>query len=520
MISRIKNVVSWGAIAALAVVAGLHAQAGGGADAVGLSLFFNDGTMKPLTFYGNPPRYLNEIDIVTSTPPETTDRGIDSLMKLGELSKLDWTGVKIVDEDWRQSGDGMYQRQRFYRNAHWMNAPSDFVLYATDAGGRRLGATLTASAGRDDRMSNDDDFFARRFTVRQIATGCRKVGDCTGARFVSQQLVQVRHNRNARNRTVLLPPETAGLQLEWNQNRSSHYTVAVKHASPQSIPYGYGFQVELSVVSAPKNGRLYMPGEAVKLQFTFRDGKGNRLHPAGSLPTYGQFIRDEAVNGLEYYDSPRLNSTVYYALKHREANILVGLSGPANKLRQSKSTLDGKQLFEPQAMAENVATDGYTGVFTGVPPFFVSLGGRTRWDDPVSDTVTLTLPRDAQPGTYVAAIKARRNFGGEALNRAATTTVQVGTVTPTTFTPATGKCENCHQGPSGFDRILHGVNDRRACFACHVALSFENDNALEVRVHSIHSRSRRYAADPKNCSVCHLSAPAGLAKGWLSGAGF
>src|SRR5206468_2774269 len=113
-------------------------------------------------------------------------------------------------------------------------------------------------------------------------------------------------------------------------------------------------------------------------------------------------------------------------------------------------------------MAENVATDGYTGVFTGVPPFFVSLGGRTRWDDPVSDTVTLTLPRDAQPGTYVAAIKARRNFGGEALNRAATTTVQVGTVTPTTFTPATGKCENCHQGPSGFDRILRRVKGESA----------------------------------------------------------
>src|SRR2546428_13710053 len=139
-------------------------------------------------------------------------------------------------------------------------------------------------------MSNDDDFCVRRFAVRQIATGCRKVGDCTGARFVSQQLLQVRHNRNAGNRTVLFPPETAGLQLEWNQNRSSHYTVAVKHASPQSMPYGYGFHVELSVVSAPKNGRLYMPGEAEKLQLTFLGGKGNRLHPAGSLPTYGQFI--------------------------------------------------------------------------------------------------------------------------------------------------------------------------------------------------------------------------------------
>src|SRR2546425_6471323 len=120
-------------------------------------------------------------------------------------------------------------------------------------------------------------------------------------------------------------------------------------------------------------------------------------------------------------------------------------------------------------MAENVRTDGYTGVITGVPPFSVSLGGRARWDEPVSDTVTLTLPRDAQPGTYVAAIKARRDFGGEALKRAATTTVQVGTVTPTTVTPATGQCEECHQGPSGLHRILHGGKDRPAWFACHVA---------------------------------------------------
>src|SRR5437870_12411429 len=113
MISRIKNVVSWGAIAALAVVAGLYAQAGGGADAVGLSLFFNDGTMKPLTYYGNPPRYLNEIDIVTSAPPETSDHGIDSLMTLGKLSKLDSTALQMVDSDLRQRDERIYPRQRF-----------------------------------------------------------------------------------------------------------------------------------------------------------------------------------------------------------------------------------------------------------------------------------------------------------------------------------------------------------------------------------------------------------------------
>ena len=48
---------------------------------------------------------------------------------------------------------------------------------------------------------------------------------------------------------------------------------------------------------------------------------------------------------------------------------------------------------------------------------------------------------------------------------------------------------------AGFDNVLHGVSDRRACYACHIALSFEPDNALYVRVHSIQSRSRRFSAE-------------------------
>ena len=511
MMCRIKNVVPGGGIAALAIIAGLGAQAPGGSEPVGLSLFFTNGTMQPLTFYGNPTRYLQEIDIVTSAPPESTDNGIESLMKLGDLSKLDWTGVKMVDEDWVPSNDRLYQRQRFYRNAAWMNAASEFMVHAIDGSGRRLGSSLTAKAGRDDRMAGDDDFFVRRFAARQMATGCRKIGDCSGARFVSQQLAQVRQNRNARNRAIPWPAETAGLQLEWNQQRSSVYTVAVKHVAPQSVPYGHGFQVNLTVTSPPANGRFYMPGEAMKLQVTLHDGQGNRLHAPGALPTYGQFMRGEATNGLEYFDKPRINPILYYALKHREANILAALSGPTDKLRLSKSVLGGSPV-------QSAALDGYSAMFTGMPPF--STRTSARWDEPVTDAVTLTLPKDALPGTYLAAIKVRRNFGGEALNRGATTTLQVGTATATAFAPATGNCQGCHQGASGFDRILHGVDDRRSCYACHVALVSEPDNALDVRVHSVHSRSRRYAADAKNCSVCHLSSPAGPAKGWLSNAGF
>ena len=123
------------------------------------------------------------------------------------------------------------------------------------------------------------------------------------------------------------------------------------------------------------------------------------------------------------------------------------------------------------------------------------------------------------PGTYVVArIPAlRRDFGGEALNRATTATVQIGQSAPTTFTAQTGKCENCHTGPSAFAKILHGGTDRRSCFACHASLEFEPDAALDIRVHMVHDRSNRFPADINTCATCHLVPPGGPARAcWAS----
>ncbi len=136
---------------------------------------------------------------------------------------------------------------------------------------------MTVEAGSDDRPNGKDDFFVRRFVARQIATGCKKKGDCTNAKFISQQLVQLRYNRNGPARAIVLPPLTGALEVEWSQNPGSPYTVAVKHADANSVPYGYGFQVSLEAASPPANQRYFVPGEAVKLRATFRDGQGRRL---------------------------------------------------------------------------------------------------------------------------------------------------------------------------------------------------------------------------------------------------
>jgi hypothetical protein len=121
------------------------------------------------------------------------------------------------------------------------------------------------------------------------------------------------------------------------------------------------------------------------------------------------------------------------------------------------------------------------------------------------------LPADSQPGTYIAVFKARRDYGGEALNRVAEIEFQVGqseASPPTHFT--TGHCEDCHTGRSDFGSILHGVSDRRACFGCHPTLGFEPDHALDCRVHTIHTRSHRFPANPYECSTCHLEQPTGV----------
>jgi len=256
----------------------------------------------------------------------------------------------------------------------------------------------------------------------------------------------------------------------------------------------------------------------VTFRVTFRDGQGNRLHPEGSLPTYGEFVRGQIPSGLRYYDGFRLFPTLYYALKHRESNALVTLSGPTDKLRTPSLTAGIDQFFVPQSTIATVATDGFSAVLQGIPPLAVTFGGVANpslWETPISDLVTFIIPNDALPGTYLVAVKARREFGGEALNRGTTTEIQVGTAALSTFSPQTGHCDSCHSGASAFSKVLHGVSDRRACFACHPSIAVEPDAALDIRVHEVHDRSNRFPADIHECATCHLTPPPGPARGLL-----
>jgi hypothetical protein len=63
--------------------------------------------------------------------------------------------------------------------------------------------------------------------------------------------------------------------------------------------------------------------------------------------------------------------------------------------------------------------------------------------------------------------------------------------------------------------VLHGISDRRPCQVCHAALAFEPDSPVDIRVHTIHQRSKRFDSNIQNCMQCHLTPPTGPARGLL-----
>jgi len=482
-------------------------------DRIGLSVLFQNSQAAPIKLVGNPSRYLQEVDISYTSPPSAVDQGILPLQQSGEMSGLNWSGIQQVEEDWRSDGGPTFTRQRFYRGALWMKAFSTFLLLPVGASGAPVGLPLVALAGFDENRTAADDGFVRRFIVRQTAFGCPAIGNCTGASYVAQGLVQWRHNLNAEDRDLKIPQSTAKLRLIWSEQPTLFRDVAVTHPQASSFPYGYGFVPSLAALNAPANGQFYQPGEAVKIQVTLRDGQGNRLSPAGSMPTLSDVATGVDQSGVRYFN-PSLNPTLYYALKHREANTSVGLAGPAHKLKVANHVVQLTDFFLPQVPTALRATDGWTGLAITIPSPLV-LFGVLPANTPVSDTATFTIPADAEAGTYIASFKGRREFGGEALNRGATLEIKVGTSSPTPFVSVTGGCSNCHQGAAEISKVLHGIGDRRACFTCHTGLSFEPDNPLDIRVHTIHDRSKRFDSNINNCSQCHLTPPAGPARGLL-----
>lgn len=124
--------------------------------------------------------------------------------------------------------------------------------------------------------------------------------------------------------------------------------------------------------------------------------------------------------------------TLYYAHKHREGLTMWSLSGPTDKLAYPNHVTATFDFFAPQAVMATVPEDGFTALSI-LNPSIPAQSDPSLIPLPNSDTVTFTLPSDVLPGTYLIAVKGRRDWGGEALNQTGTMEIQVGSTTPTAF---------------------------------------------------------------------------------------
>lgn len=497
-----------------------------GPSPVGLSMWFENGQVrlengdpKTVTLYGDARRYVHELDI-TSQFDSTTDLGLQPIIESGDMARLDWRGLELVDEDWRPelgSDPKTYTRTRFYRNAKWMDRPSVFLITPLDARGRPVGLPIVELVGSDDKWRPSDTNFVRRFNARHITRGCPSIGDCTGATdFTAQALAQVRNPTYANAQARTIPANAKKLAVFWSEDPLNTRYVPIERKALSETPYRYGFNIDVEVISAPANGLYFMPGEGFDFRVTYRDGAGNRLNPPGSFPSYAEFMADDIPSGIRYYDGFQQYLTLYYALKHREGNNMWSFSGPTDKLRASRHEVPDMDLLfasGTQIPTATVEGDGFTAYFDIFPSVPRTLDPVLS-TQPVPDVMRIEIPEDAQPGTYTLTFKGRRDWGGEALNGAKTIEVQVGQSTPSVFSPTTGKCETCHSGPTSFANVLHRNDDRRTCYGCHAPLESEPDHALDYRIHLIHTRSNRMPADPNDCSTCHLTPPTGAPRGF------
>jgi hypothetical protein len=186
---------------------------------------------------------------------------------------------------------------------------------------------------------------------------------------------------------------------------------------------------------------------------------------------------------------------------------MVGLVGPADRIKQSRTILAADAWQKDQVQTAFAEVDGYTGILQTKPETKVLAGPASGYDTPVSDVVEFTLPQEAQPGTYILSVKARRVWGGEALNRGASLDIQVGMEGVTNYEPAVGNCSGCHRGNGSLALVNHGFGDLRTCQVCHTQQANVPDSRLDCRMHIVHQRSRRFGGNAADCATCHLTPP-------------
>jgi hypothetical protein len=476
---------------------------------IGLALEIENGQGAALRVRKHQNFFINQVDI-RAFVDTNVDEGVANVAEQGDFSALPWDGVHFADQEFVgiANPDGTHVRRRFYRGAEWMTLPSTFLITQVDAGGQPNGQPWTVFVGRDAELTSGDSFFVRRLRAIQWTFDCPSRQSCDGAsHFQEEGLVEVR-NAIGSSTVVRMEPTTTALRVLWSLKPNTPYTIPVEQV--ETPAFDYGFRVDLRTTTAAPGG-VYAPGSDISFQFTLQDGSANALHPDGSLPTYNDVVFGPNEAGIQYYRAFLDPTTTYYRRKHRERMLMAQIIGPAQAIQPIRSIIDLEAFLGPEdsQVTGLPERDGVFAEVQTVPPANDLFGGafdpaHAGWAAPVSDSFTFHIPDNAEPGTYLVTVKARRTYLGEDIPRSETIAVQVGSLVPTVPQLTTGPCNTCHTGGSDLSVVLHANDNRAACAGCHVPLGFELEGPIFVRTHFVHSRSNRFDADLAQCSNCHL----------------
>ncbi len=475
--------------------------------------------------------FLREFSAMDSVFGEHTDyqerRRTAAWARLqSDFKDLDWSGLTIGQDDWRQMDPGTFQRETFYENAAWMLSTDDtLTVQVLDADGNERAKQVYL---RSDFMSESSAAGRTRVSFTVFGIGRPRfaedpdppVADAYEAlEYTSAVKVSFANSTNPFKSFAM--PELTGegvIRVTWSLLPNKPFlfpvTFVPKNELPTTcyqvgpdgqatdVPVACGFGLTQKVrVGQPRNGRFHEPGEAVDFVVSLQDGDGHALHPRDSMPSFEDYLLG-ASNGVAYFNS-------YMLLNWRD--------GSASE--------SGYKVVGPLQDLQ-VVNGGYTLPYfaypqSSEPEFYVhpSIYGRpgglvhrppTRY--------SVTLPEDAKPGTYAILLKGHRDFMGERLNRLDPFFFQVGQTKPTTYPGRIGNCQVCHNGANSLSNAHHGVSvdHVETCKTCH---HDESVGHVSDFMHRIHINSRKYAQNKGDCTLCHLTRESTLRPSLIACAG-
>jgi hypothetical protein len=422
---------------------------------------------------------------------------------------LDWRNLSVTLDEWTPG----WTREVHFGNANWMGVKGDtFKVEVLDTDGV---VRNTIEYGRDEFLGSSSVAGHSRFSWRMEGVGPPQFpGDVTPRPMEGMppgtpatptfrttfRLDLVGSTNPFKTFRIEGLKGDGAIRVTWSQLPQQPFYFPVTFVSQadlaptcqdkdgKAVACGFGLDPEVQF-TIPRNGKgFYEPGETFDVFMRIKDGDGNLLHKPNEFASYREMFAEQS-NGLLYFNPAHISTFL-------EADVGSGIQvvGPLQNFQTWRDTKDPSPYFNIAPMHQNLASP--IAAFGFIPGLLDA-----HWPTRLS----VSLPQGAQAGTYVALLKANRQFMGERTAKTEAVFFQVGQSEPTSYPGQVGNCQICHRGVLSLDNLRHGlsVDHIESCKTCHT-------NAISREIHQLHVRSDKFRASKADCTMCHLTRQSAL----------